>query len=174
MQKEKVLVDSEMDMTLDMDMVKGSGGSVYWFTEMSDIPREFFIKYVENKSFLDLGCGDGRVVSLAMRCGARVFRGIDNDNKFLKNSNMRRYIKKGNFLDVELNQYDVLYYFLLSDFKNELKLIEKLKNFQGIIIVYYRKVSHKLKNFHDEIIKHGFEDIENLKYLRVYEKGVKK
>ncbi len=166
-------IDSEMDMTLDMDLIKGSGGSVYWFTTISDIPKEFFTKYVKGRRFLDLGCGDGRVVSLAMRCGARVFRGIDFDEKLIQKSNMLRYIKKGNFHNIDLNVYDVLYYFLLSDSKRELELISKFKNFQGVIIVYYRKVNHKLGKFHDEMIKQGFEDIENLEYLRVYKKGVK-
>ncbi len=170
----KKIVDSEMDMTLDMDLVKGAGGSVYWFTTISDIPKQFFSNYVKDKRFLDLGCGDGRVVAHALRCGAKVFRGIDNDDTFLKKSSMQRYIKKGNFLDIEFNQYDVLYYFLLSDNKNELKLIKRLKDFQGIIIVYHRKVSHKLKDFHDGIEKQGFIEIENIEYLRVYKKGVKK
>ena len=70
--------------------------------------------------------------------------------------------------------YDVLYYFLLSDFSKELKLIEKFRSFEGIIIVYYKSVSHRLGKFHEDMVRQGFKEIENIKYLRVYKKGVKK
>lgn len=163
-----IALDPEMDRTIDMDLVKGSRGISYWFTTISDIPRDFFIKYIKGKRFIDLGCGDGRVVFLAMRCGASTFRGIEIDEELIKKSNMRRYIKKGDFHDIDFNKYDVLYHYLFSDSKREFDIIEKLKDFKGYFIIYYRKVAHRLPRFHDEIIKRGFKEIEKEGYLKVY------
>jgi len=165
----KTQIDPEMNMTLDMDLLSGSMGIAYWFTTISDIPREFFAKYVKDKRFLDLGCGDGRVVSLAMRCGARA-SGIEIDEKFIQKSNMQRYIKKGDLCSIDLSKYEVLYYFLGSYGKGELILIENLKNFEGVLMIYHRKVSHHLHKFHDKLIEQGFSEIEDQDYLKVYRK----
>ncbi|KKL86017.1 hypothetical protein LCGC14_1949000, partial [marine sediment metagenome] len=42
-------IDPEMDMTKDMDLIKGSTGIFYWFTTLKDIPKELFGKYVKGK-----------------------------------------------------------------------------------------------------------------------------
>ena len=162
-------IDPEMDMTEDMDFLKGSRGISYFFTTVSDISRDLFKKYVKGKNFLDIGCGDGRILRLAMICGAKKYRGIEIDEKFIKSSNMQRCIKKGDFLDLDFNIYDVLYYFLGSDSKSETKLFEKLKDFKGIFILYYRKVPHRLQKFHDNLINIGFLEVNNEKYFRIYE-----
>ena len=171
---EKVKVHSDMDMTPDLDLIKGSKGLGFFMTKIVDIPKEFFSKYVKDKHFLDLGCGDGRVVAHALRCGAKTFRGVDFDKKLIQSTSMQRYLKLGNLHDINFNMYDVLYYYLLSDNERQPELIVKLKNYEGIIIVYHRKITFKLHEFDSEMIKNGFKNIEDLEYLRVYKKGVKK
>ncbi len=168
--KNKVQIDPKMDMTRDMDLVEGSKGISYWFTTLADIPEDFFAKYVKGKRFIDLGCGDGRIVWLARRCGALKYRGIEIDESFIRKAAFHRYMKKGDFHDIDFNNYDVLYYFLFSDVDKELELVERLKNFDGVIIVYHRKVTHRLPEFHEAMVKQGFKSIEDIKYLRVYKK----
>ena len=170
-------IDPEMDMTKDMELIKGSKGIFYWFTTLKDIPKELFGKYVKGKRFLDIGCGDGRMITMAMMYGAKKYAGVELDEKFIKSSPMRRYIKKGDFRDIDFSNYDVLYYFLGGveniplDHKGEPELIECLKKFEGALIVYYRKVSHRLQKFHDNLIKEGFKEIDNLRYFRVYRRS---
>lgn len=163
-------IDPEMDMTKDMDLIEGSKGISYWFTTISDIPKDLFRQYVKGKNFLDIGCGDGRIISLAMIYGAKKYRGIEIDEKFIRSSNMQRYIKKGDFCEINLNDYDVLYYFLNSDSKGEPELIENLKKFEGVLILYHRKVTHRLQAFQDNLLNIGFEEIETIEHLKVYRK----
>lgn len=172
----EILIDSEMDMTKDMDLIKGSTGISYWFTTLKDIPKELFEKYVKGNNFLDIGCGDGRMITMAMMYGAKKYAGVELDEKFIKSSTMERYIKKEDFRNIEFNQYNVIYYFLGGveniplDYKGEPELIECLKKFEGILLLYYRKVPHRLQKFHDNLIDIGFVEIEHEGYLKVYKK----
>lgn len=165
-------IDPQMDMTRDMDLVKGSKGISYWFTSMEDIPIELFKKYVKGHYFLDLGCGDGRMIRLAMICKAKKFFGIELDEKFIQASTMQRHIKRGDFCEIDLGNYDVLYYYLGSKHDGEEGLFENLKNFEGILMLYYRKVPHRLQKFQDNLINIGFVEIENESYLKIYRRGV--
>ncbi len=167
-------IDPEMDMTRDMDFVKGSIGIAWWFTRMKDFPREFFKKYVKGKHFLDIGCGDGRMITLAMMCGARKYHGVEIDGELIQKASMQRYIKKCDFREINLSLYNCVYYFLGSteqvppESKGELEFIEYIKNLEGILIIYYRKVSHRLQKLHDNLISEGFVEIDNEVDLRVY------
>ncbi len=163
-------IDPEMDMTKDMDFLTGSRGISYFFTSIEDIPKDLFKRYVKGKNFLDIGCGDGRIISLAMLCGAKKYRGIEIDEQFIKSSTMQRFIKRGDLCEIDLSNYNVLYYFLGSDLKSEPELIENLKKFEGVLIVYHRKVTHRLQVFQDNLFNIGFEEVESTDYLKIYER----
>lgn len=171
-------LDPEMDMTKDMDFVKGSKGIAWWFTALGDIPRDFFRKYVQGKSFLDIGCGDGRILTLAMTCGAKKYHGVELDEDLIKKSNMQRHIKKCDFRKVDLLPYHCIYYFLGSTEKTppagegEPDFIEHIKNFEGVLIVYHRKVQHRLQKFEDNLKSKGFEKIESQGHITVYRRDI--
>ncbi len=142
LQEKETILDPNMDMNKDMDFLRGSRGISYWFSTVSDVPRDLFKKYVAGKRFLDIGCGDGRIIRLAMICGARKYHGVEIDGKFIQASSMQRWIKKCDFRVVDPSLYDVIYYFLGSvektppEGKGEPELIEHLKNFEGTLILY--------------------------------------
>ena len=119
-----IQIDPEMDMTEDLDLLKGSRGIKYFMTDLDDLPKDLFKKYVQGKNFLDIGCGDGRVISLAMQCGAKKYRGVEIDEKFINGARMQRFIHKCDFKDIKFDSFDVLYYFLSSDEKSEAELLE--------------------------------------------------
>ena len=173
----RILIDPEMDNTQDMDNIKGSKGIYYLFTNLSDLQKDFFRKYVTGKSFFDIGCGDGRIILKAMMCGAKKYSGVEIDGEFIKSSNMKRYIKKGNYKEINPNNYEVIYYFLGStekiplDGEGELEFINYIKNFEGTLILYYRKVVHRLEKFQENLFKEGFKEIDNAEYLRVYRRS---
>ena len=176
-QEEDTILDPAMDLTRDMDFVKGSKGISYWFSTIKDIPKELFRKHVRGKLFLDIGCGDGRILALAMICGAKRFHGVEIDGKFIQGSSMQRHIKNCDFRQVDISQYNCIYYFLGSVEKTppegtgEPELVEYLKNFRGDLIIYYRKVAHRLQKLHDNLISEGFAEIDNSEYIRVYRRG---
>lgn len=162
-----------MDNTRDMDLVYGSRGMSMWMTDIKDIPEDLFKQYVRGKSFLDLGAGDGRILSLAMRCGAKKFKGIEIDDLFLKTSPMQRHMKKLNFYYSNPSEFEVLYYYLGSfevPVKNqgEPDFVEHLKDFVGTVIVYFRKVEHRLEKFNENMLGAGFREVEKDKYVIVY------
>ena len=169
-------LDPDMDMTPDMDLVKGESGISYWFTNLDDFPKNIFTKYTFGKSFLDIGCGDGRMVRLARMSGASKYRGIDVDGSFFIDSSIKRYLKQADFRDVDLTRFNVLYYFLGSvekiplDKKGEPEFMEFIKNFKGVLILYHRKVTHRLDAFQKHLINIGFEKIEEEGYIRIYRK----
>lgn len=163
-------LDLRMDMTPDMDLVKGSRGVSYWFTKMDDLPKNLFIKYVHGKDFLDIGCGDGRMVKLARKSGASKYQGIDIDEGFFKDASIQRYLTKADFRNVDLTRFQVLYYFLGSETSNELDLMKSLEKFEGVLILYHRKVTHRLDAFQKHLIEVGFKEIESEGYLRIYRK----
>ena len=116
------------------------------------------------------------MITMAMMYGAKKYAGVELDEKFIKSSTMRRYIIKEDFRNIDFSRYDVLYYFLGGveniplDHKGEPELIKCLKNFEGILLLYYRKVPHRLQKFHDNLIDIGFIEIENEGYLKIYRK----
>ena len=173
---DEIQIDSEMDMKKDMDFLKDSKGVVWIFTNSEDIPKDFFRKYVTGKSFLDIGCGDGRIIMKAMMCGAKKYNGVEINEEFIKSSNMKRYIKKGNYKEIDPNNYEVIYYFLGStekiplDGEGEPEFINYIKNFEGTLILYYRKVFHRLEKFQENLFREGFKEIDNAEYLIVYRK----
>jgi len=173
------VIDPKMDMTKDMDFIKGSRGITYWFTEIRDIPRDLFKKYVRGKNFLDIGAGDGRVLRLAVSCGAKKSRGSEIDKKFVESSSMQRWIKICDFKEVDPKNFDVIYYFLgstqevLTGRDGEPEVIEYLKNFEGTLILYHRKVGHRLQKFEDNLKSEGFEKVEGKGFLIVYRRGQK-
>jgi|GEM_PF-6651236 len=167
-------IDPKMDMTQDIDLVKDSKGVSWWFTDLKDINRELFKKYVQRHKFLDIGCGDGRIVSLAMSCGARRYQGVEIEDKFIQSSSMQRHIKNQDYREVNLTAYDVLFYFLGSTEsippkgEGEPEFVENLKDFKGTLIVYHRKIPHRLEKFQENLIAKGFQEIESEGYLRMY------
>lgn len=175
--KEKQL-DSEMDMSLDLDLLKGDDGVSYFMTDTSDLNRDFFKKYVSGKKFLDVGSGDGRIVLLALSCGANSF-GIELNKNFVKMSKCLRRIKRGNFLDIDFSKYNCLFYTLRSNVNEDIdfELIEKWRDFEGTLIIYYRKTPYRLKKIEEAILSVGFTKIDSRTYITVYSKrlkGVKK
>ena len=107
-------------------------------------------------------------------CGAKRFHGVELDKKFIKGSNMRRHIKHCDFRQVDIGQYNCVYYFLGSVEKTppegigEPDFVKYLIKFEGYLIIYYRKVAHRLQKIHDNLISEGFIEIDNSEYIRVY------
>lgn len=100
------------------------------------------------KIFIELGCGDGRIVRRAVREYYVKGIGVDINRLLTINSQIQAKIsglkniifKTNNIFDISLNTADYLYIFLMP------KLIEKLKP----------KMEHELKSG-ALVISHGFE-----------------
>ena len=169
-------IDPKMGSLKDMELLKDSKGISWVLSNLESVPKNFFKKYVENKYFLDIGSGDGRVVFLAMKCGAKKYHGIEIEEKFIQKSIFKRFIKKCDYRKIDLNRYDVLYYFLGSmeeippKNEGEPEFVNYVKNFEGILIIYYQEVPHRLEMFQENLIKEGFKEIDNSEFLRVYER----
>jgi cyclopropane fatty-acyl-phospholipid synthase-like methyltransferase len=133
------------------------------------LPGEFFSKYVKGKKFLDIGSGDGRIVTHAILCGANAF-GVELYDEMIRKCVFKRRIKKCNFLDVDFNNYEVLFYYVGSNAKdfNYFRLIKKLESFKGIFILYYRKVEETKLNFENNILKNNFKKLEEIENVSVY------
>jgi SAM-dependent methyltransferase len=109
-----------------------------------------------NKKFIDLGCGDGRVVQQAVQLYKVKGTGIDINPIVLLKAKFIAKIKKisninykrGNIFKTNLNEYDYIYLFLMP------KLINELEN----------KLNNALKN-NSTIISHGFKIEYMTKYL---------
>jgi 2-polyprenyl-3-methyl-5-hydroxy-6-metoxy-1,4-benzoquinol methylase len=88
---------------------------------------------IEGKSFLDFGCGDGHVASVALNKNPKISIGYDiNENAFNKDILQNNpNLLTTNWDQVAENQYDViLFYDVLDHVKDEsmLSVLEKLKS----------------------------------------------
>lgn len=160
-----------MDMTPDLDMMNDSKGNGYFMTDVADLPKEFFSKYVKGKKFVDIGAGDGRIVLHAHRCGANAF-GIELDDEMIKRCILKRKIKKADFLEMTFERYEVLFFCIGNSPKSRSDFIfaNNLINFEGILIVYHRKVPHRVQDFEKVLKEKGFKFVEAIKYVSVYKK----
>ena len=111
----------------------------------------------KNQKFIDIGCGDGRVVEEAVLSFNAQGFGIDINPVILLKAKLRAKIKKiknieykkQNIFDTDFSDYNMIYLFLMP------KFIEKLSN----------KLEKSLQNG-STIVSHGFK-IESLsKYLK--------
>lgn len=164
-------LDKEMDMTPDLDLLRGDDGVRYFMTDIKDLPKEFFRKYVQYKRFLDIGSGDGRTVMWAMLCGADAF-GVELNENFIKSSKLSRKIIHGDFLNIDFSKYDCLFYTIRSNADEDVdfELIKRFDNFEGTLIVYHRKTPYRVKDFEDFVLARDFEKIDSIPYVNVYSK----
>ena len=125
---------------------------------------EPFTKHVTGK-FIDIGCGDGRVVMLSKEISDRGL-GIEiNEDLYEVASTIigDGYIELGNFFDLDFSKYDTIYYYLLGS-NDEERLIEKLNvEFNGTLIL---NVSKK-KDIWDEL---DFQLIDKFDNVEVYKR----
>lgn len=158
-------------MTPDLDLMKDSGGNWFFMTDTKDLPVDWFSSYVKGKRFCDVGAGDGRIVLHAQRCGANAF-GIEIDKGMIQKCILKRKIKKGDFLTTNFNNYEVLFYCIGNSAaeNSDSKFVENLEEFSGTLIVYHRKVPHRVDEFEQMLFSHGFMLREKIKYVSVYEK----
>lgn len=165
------VIDPEMDMTQDEVLIMDTTGTSYFMTDTSKIDAKFFGKYVRGKKFIDLGSGDGRIVSFALQCGANAF-GIEQDPKFVKMSAIPRRIKQGDFMSVDFTKYDVVFYALASNKNHDLDydLLQNLQHLKGTLMIWHRRVPHRLPKFEEALISKGFSKVEKSEFLTVYQK----
>lgn len=168
------ILDKEMDLTRDLDLMEGDDGVGYFMTDVNDLPREFFKKYVAKRKFLDIGSGDGRIVMHAFTSGADAY-GIDYNRNFVKHSALVRRIKFGDFLNVDYSKYTALFYALRSNVDADLdfELIKKFHNFEGILITYYRKTPYRVEIVEKALFEMGFKKIDSIPHASVYERVAK-
>jgi 16S rRNA G1207 methylase RsmC len=104
--------------------------------------EEFFklIKLESFKSFIDLGCGDGRVTIMAGNFTNAL--GIESDmnligkaHKAIKEFNSKAEVKMGDFFDLDLSKFDMI--FINPDKGFNYGLEKKLMNeLKGTLVVY--------------------------------------
>lgn len=111
----------------------------------------------KGQKFIDIGCGDGRVVEEAVVGFGAKATGIDINPLLIIQAKLRMRLKNfkanfivGNIKDVDLTAYDVIYVFLMPEFISEIS--GKLK-------------STLLSNA--TVISHGFKVNHLEKYLKV-------
>ena len=107
--------------------------------------------------FIDIGCGDGRVVEEAVVGFGAKATGIDINPLLIIQAKLRSKIKNfkanfivGNIKDIDLTDYDVIYVFLMPEFID--KISDKLK---GALL---NKTT---------VISHGFKVKQLKKYLKI-------
>jgi len=169
-EKDKQL-DKEMDMTPDLDILKGDDGVKYFMTDRKDLPIEWFKKYVNKTKFLDVGSGDGRIMFLASFCGADVF-GVEQNQNFIDQCKFSRRVKKENFLEIDYSKYNCLFYTIRSNVDSgvDFELIKKWNSFKGTLILYYRKTPHRLEKIEKALFSVGFTKTESIPHVNVYDK----
>lgn len=90
---------------------------------------------IKGKKFLDLGSGRGEIVSKALELGADAY-GIEIEPSLVAESVVPERIIEGNIFAQNLNEYDVMFYYL-GGCKEEADLFRKiLREFRGFIITY--------------------------------------
>jgi len=111
----------------------------------------------KNQKFIDIGCGDGRVVEEAVLSFGAIGYGVDINpiillkaklNAKFKKINNIKYIKQ-NIFDTDLTKYNMIFLFLMPD------LIKKISN----------KLEKSLKNG-STVVSHGFKIEYLTKYLQ--------
>lgn len=94
-----------------------------------------FASVIQGRRFLDLGSGRGEIVECALEMGADSY-GVEINLDLYNESKCRDRIILGSMFDIELSNYDVLYYYL-GGCKKEAELFEKIgKTFRGNTILY--------------------------------------
>ena len=98
--------------------------------------NEIFDKYVKGKKFLDLGSGVGHVVKFALDYTSTA-TGVEHERSLFYCTHTPENILHEDFLNHDLSQYDVLYYYIYGT-DDEKALVEKIKkSFKGVFIVYH-------------------------------------
>jgi len=138
-----------------------------FYSSLLDDLKDVFSDHVKDKKFLDLGSGDGGVVSFASDYTEKA-RGIEIDKPLYDNSAVKNKITHGNFFHLDFSQEEVLYYYLKGSM-HELELIQKLnKEFKGILIINYRTMHEKQVNVFASFL--NFEEIRSYPNVKVYRK----
>ena len=110
--------------------------------------HDIFYEYLPNKSFIDLGSGLGKVVTKALEFTPHAF-GIENELFLADNSESYSQIIRDDMFTHDLSSYDVIFYYLIGTWDEDI-LVEKIINeHTGIIIMYDYNVQEFWKNaFH--------------------------
>ncbi len=100
-----------------------------------------FEKYCKDKTFLDLGSGNGQVLGLAFKYGSMV-TGIEIEKDFYENSQFKQWVINKDMFEVDWRNYDILYYFM-KGCNQEDRLIEKINEECRELLILYTNGSNQ-------------------------------
>lgn len=120
---------------------------VYYPTIIDDLEREDVKKFIDGKTLLDLGCGDGRVVEWARKNGCKSY-GIEWDDRVEES----HYIVCSDMFWIDWGDFDVLYYYV-AGCDEEDRVIKKMAEEARAVILYTKDVddSCRVKRFTDKL-----------------------
>ena len=94
-----------------------------------------FAQVIRGKRFLDIGSGYGGIVERAQELGANAY-GVEVNEELYRDSTCRDKIFHKDVFDMDLTNWDVLYYYL-GGCNRECELFHKiLREHQGYTILY--------------------------------------
>lgn len=96
---------------------------------------EQFRSAISGKKFLDIGSGRGDIVEKALQLGANAF-GIEVEDELYNSSKCKDRIIFGDVFDLDLIEYDVLYYYIGGCWKERELMYKIMRTFKGYLILY--------------------------------------
>lgn len=116
--------------------------------------RPVFEQYVAGKSFLDIGSGNGKIVELALQCGARSAAGAEGDPTLFAQSVCREHILYRDFFDLDFSGYEVLFYVLAGSFREQEVWQKIAREATGTVIFFIWPEAFGLKDIVSHYFKH--------------------